>query len=526
MTNQDLTQQRALIDALRNPSVYDHPVELCEVVETHISWVILTGEYAYKIKKAVDLGFLDFSTLERRGHFCAEEIRLNGRFAPHFYLERVAITGSVQTPRLNGTGQVLEYAVKMRQFPQAQQLDRLTEAGQLTDALIDRLAEEVALFHGKIEAAPAGTPYGTPETVFEPVAENFVHLDECCTTDASRQQLAILKHWCESNHQRLRATFERRKRDGSVRECHGDLHLANMFQWGDDVVLFDCIEFNPNLRWIDVVSDLAFVTMDLRDRGHPEYARRLLNRYLEHTGDYAGLPVLAFYKVYRATVRAKVACIRLHQAKLSAAQRAEAQGDVDGYLNLAHSFTEMQPPVLLITHGFSGSGKTTLTTALLERMDLIRVRSDIERKRLFGVGALERTDSATDAGIYSAGASEQTYTKLAELAALILESGYSALVDATFLKRSQRERFRSLALRLGAPFLLVDFRAPAHVLRQRISQRQEVGTDASEATTAVLEHQLRSAEPLQHDELEDVVVVDSTRDDVSAMVLQRLVASR
>jgi predicted kinase len=195
---------------------------------------------------------------------------------------------------------------------------------------------------------------------------------------------------------------------------------------------------------------------------------------------------------------------------------------VDGYLSLAHGFTTMRPPLLMITRGFSGSGKTTLTTPLLEQMDLIRIRSDIERKRLFGLGALERTSSETEAGIYTPAAGAQTYAKLEELASIILESGYSALVDATCLKLHQRERFRKLAQRLQVPFLVLDFRAPATVLRQRIAGRERAGTDASEATLAVLEHQLDTAEPLQDDERDDVVVIDSTKDDASAKVLERL----
>lgn len=507
-----------LIRALQDSRLFDHPVMSFTVVETHISWVLLTGERAYKIKKPVDLGFLDFSTLAKRKHYCEEELRLNRRLAPQFYLEVVPICGSAATPQLRGDGEVIEYAVMMQQFPGEAQLERVAAAGRLLPRHIDNLAETVADFHARVDVASAELRYGEPLRVLQPVLENFDYLDACCTNLDDKDALAGLQYWCTTSHTRLTPLLQQRKAEGFVRECHGDMHLANMFLWQDKVMLYDCIEFNPELRWIDVISEIAFLTMDLRDRDHVALARRFLNRYLQHTGDYAGLALLDFYQVYRAMVRAKVACIRLHQSHLNEQQRRQAQQDTLQYLQLARQFTRPTSPALLITHGLSGSGKTFLTQALLEAMDVIRVRADIERKRLFGYAALASTGSAPNQGLYTPAASEQTYARLAGLARVVIDAGYTAIVDAAFLSRSRRDAFHQLALELKVPFLILNFQASEPTLRERIMARTAAGHDASEADLQVLAQQLQTREPLGEDELPYCINIDSETEGIGARI--------
>ena len=275
------------VAALLTPESFNHPVTRIELLETHISWVILTGPYAYKIKKPVNLGFLDFSTLAQRQHFCKEELRLNRRLAPDIYLDVILIRGTADSPHFGGAGDVIDYAVKMRQFPQAAQLDRLLQQDKLPSEYLDAIAEVVAQFHDNIEKASATSQYGEPAQVWQPVAENFAQIRERETRTALLKQLATLHDWSLSNFERLKPVFSQRKHDGFVRECHGDLHLRNIAWFEDKPLIFDCIEFNPDLRWIDVISDLTFLFMDLIDRAQPALAYRLLNRYLTHTGDYA-----------------------------------------------------------------------------------------------------------------------------------------------------------------------------------------------------------------------------------------------
>ena len=489
-----------LIAALQDPACYDHPVTAVEVVETHISWVLLAGDYAYKIKKPLDLGFLDFSTLEKRHRFCNEELRLNRRLAPQLYLEVVAITGTPEAPELNGAGAPIEYAVKMAQFPQEAQLDRVLARGELHTPHIDFVAAELAAFHGRIAAAGADSPFGTAERVYQPVGQNFDQIRPLIETD-DLAQLARLKTWSEQNYTMLKQGLHARKRDDFIRECHGDVHLANMALIDDRVVIFDCLEFNENLRWIDVMNEAAFLVMDLDDRGRPDFARRALNTYLEHTGDYAGLRVFRFYQVYRALVRAKVACIRLGQSGQSPQERGRIRQTYRGYADLAERYTEVGAPALIITHGPSGCGKTWLTQSLIETMDIIRVRSDVERKRLHGLEHLARSGSGIVTGLYTPEAGRQTYERLALLARTILGAGHAVIIDAAFLKREQRERLRTVADEMHVPFVILDVQAPEAVLRRRITQREQESRDASEAGLAVLDHQLATREPLGADEI-------------------------
>lgn len=507
---------------LLEPTAYPHPVDAVELIETHISWVLLAGGFAYKIKKPVDFGFLDFSTLEKRRFYCEEELRLNRRLAPNIYLEVLPLSGSPDNPLLGGTGKAFDYALKMRRFPQNIRLDHLLETNQLTAAHIDQLAWNLATFHLGLSPADASAPYGTPQRVLHPMEENFEQMRTSMMEPADLADLGRLHTWTRNEFDRLRPILERRKQSGFIRECHGDLHLGNIVLLDGEPVPFDCIEFNDNLRWIDVVSDLAFTVMDLMDRKRPDYARRLLNDWLEHTGDYEGLRLLRFYQVYRAMVRAKVAALRAVQPGLGPAALDSLRQEFRGYIALASRLARPATPTLLLAHGFSGSGKTTLTQPLVEQMEAIRLRSDVERKRLFGFQALEKSASGVESGIYTADATALTYRRLAELAVLVIEAGYPVVVDATFLRQEQREAFREQAGELGVPFAILDFRAKEETLRQRIRQRAQAGNDASEANLAVLEKQLAGAAPFGAEEKTSIVEIDTESPTASANMLNAL----
>jgi uncharacterized protein len=500
--------QARLVAALADPAAFGAQCGGVRHLETHISHVLLTGAYAYKIKKPVDLGFLDFTTLARRKFCCEQEIRLNRRLAPDIYLDVVAITGSVDRPVMGGDGPALEYAVRMREFPQAALASRMLARGALTLDHLDALAARVAQFHGEVERSGPGGPFGSPESVLRVALQNFTTVRPLLDDPQDRAMLEALHAWTLREHAARLHAFGHRREAGFVRECHGDLHLGNIAVVDDAVTIFDCIEFNDELRWIDVMSEVAFTVMDLADRGRPDLAHRFQNAYFELTGDYDGLAVFRFYLAYRALVRAKVACLRASQLPAGDA-KAALVAEYRGYVALAQHYTQPPEPALVVTHGLSGCGKTTLTQALLELSGAIRIRTDVERKRLHGMSARQRSTAGVDAGLYAPDVTDQTYRRALSLAETVVAAGRVAIVDGTFLQRWQRELFRARADALGLPFAIVAFAAPEAALRTRIAQRAARATDASDADLAVLDHQLRTQEPLSPLERACTIDVDA-----------------
>jgi aminoglycoside phosphotransferase family enzyme/predicted kinase len=490
--------KRTLATALMNPACYSHHVDEVRLTETHISWVLLTGRYAYKIKKPVRLPFLDFSTLPRRLHFCREELRLNRRLALELYLGVVPIGGSPRLPRV-GQKPAFEYAVKMRQFAPDARLDQRLAAKAVPRAALTEFATRLAKFHGRLPALdtdPAGQ-------VAQAAARQNVAALARQVRGRQRRALDTLRTWTDRECANLAAVFAQRTAAGAERECHGDLHLENLLWHHGSIVAYDALEFDPALREIDVVSEVSFLAMDLIAHGRPDLAYDFLNRYFEVSGDYAGIDVLRFYLVHRALVRAKVGAIKAAQA--GHVMRA------DPYIETAHALCRPAAPWLLITHGLSGSGKTTITDELVGRLRALRVRSDLERKRLHGLAADARTESGVGEGLYVAGATRLTYERLAQIADRTLRHGFNAIVDATFLSRAERWEFRQVAAFNGARFAILDCTAPAEELRRRIAARGKAGRDASEATFAVLEQQLAAHEPLDRAERRSAIHVDTGR---------------
>jgi uncharacterized protein len=492
--------QRRLVEALHLP-----------FVETHISYVLFDRGFAYKIKKAVQFPFLDFTTLAAREFFCREELRLNRPLAPSIYLDVVPITGTFDAPVIDpGTlidrharHQPIEFAVKMREFDQDGLLSRVIARDELTSERVDELASVVAAFHERAARVDEGTAYGEPRAILEDARQNFIAMSAADLDAADRGELERLAGWTEHEAARQTPAFIARKADGFVRECHGDLHLGNIALVDETegavrkVTLFDRIEFNPSMRWIDVMNDVAFVVMDLRDRNRPDLAARFLNAYLTRSGDYDGLVVLPFYIVYRAMVRAKVACLRVDQTAGDA--RSPLVAEFRGYVNLARRETMRAAPTVVITHGVSGAGKSTRAQALVDT-GAIAIRSDVERKRLFELPPDTRSHSPVGGGLYSADVDRRTYERLASLARTVVRAGYTVAVDAAFLKRWQRDLLRATASELGVRFVIADCSAPPSVLRERVMRRLDRGGDASEATLDVLASQLAGEEPLAPDE--------------------------
>lgn len=486
-----------------------------EVQETHISWIFLTDRYAYKVKKPVKNAFLDYSTLELRRRYCGEELRLDKRYAKDLYLSVVRITHADEGLRID-TQQIddqqtvevaaaCEYAVKMRRFPAQDLLSQRLEAGRVSVEQVTQFAIALANFHQAAAAANPAAGFGSAEQIRQDALDNLQALENV----SPRTTIADLKSWTLAVYEPLAEIFKGRQQQAKIRECHGDLHTGNIVWWQGRFVPFDGIEFNDSFRWIDILSDAAFLAMDLRAVGHTPLAYQFINSYLEQTGDYRDLQLLRWYMVYRALVRAKVAELAMRQHDSQSQEFQESCRDREQHIQLAAELTTAQSPSLHVMHGLSGSGKSTVAERIVGQFGAIRLRADVERKRLWDKSADYRPSESEKQRLYSPEMTARTYDQLETLARRLMAAGYSVVVDATFLKQKQRQQFHQLANELTVPFCIVDCTASIDTLRDRLRQRVADGSDASDADLQVLDHQLQSHEPLLPEEQQFVIFADA-----------------
>ena len=489
-----------------------HGVSQVQLIETHISWVLLTGKIVYKIKKPVNLGFVDFTTLEKRRHYCFEELHLNKRLAPSLYIDVVTLTGDATDVTVNGDGPILDYAVRLNQFDINDQFDVLISHHKLTLDHIQELAAIIADFHDGINLAAPDSQYGEPQTIHNATTDSYQHCLDLVHDAADIQRINTLKSWSDTEYAEIYDLLKARKHGGFIRECHGDLHLRNIAMFNGKITPFDCIEFNPDFRWIDVMSEVAFLVMDLMARGRQDMATIFLNEYLTRTGDFQGLACLRYYLVYRSMVRAKVEIIRASQIKRDPRHEHTALSNYYHFVDLASTFCRAEKPVIIITHGLSGSGKSTIARQLQQFILAIHLRSDVERKRLYNLKATDKSESAVDQGIYTKDASRKTYDQLFALADLIIRNNWNVIVDATFLQQHDRNRFRELAIQRHATFIILDCVATQTSLEQRIISRATEPSTVSEATLDVLHHQLAADQPVADYEQKYCIKLDTDRE--------------
>jgi aminoglycoside phosphotransferase family enzyme/predicted kinase len=513
-----LALQRRLIAGLHDPAAYAHPVSHVEQIDTHISTLLLAGDYVYKLKKPLAPGFLDFRSRRARHHFCVEELRLNQRTAPGIYLDVVPVLGSCARPRFGTAGETtaraLDWAVRMRRFDDHQLYAALAERSALTETHIDRLAQTLAAFHAAVAVAPP--PAGAPPQVLRWARANLAELLALPALQPQRPRLQALLDWSLARHAELAPLLAVRQTEGRVRVCHGDLHLGNIAWLNEAPLLFDALEFNAELREIDVISDLAFPVMDLLGRGLPALAWRLLNGWFEASGDFAGAALLGWLVVYRALVRAKVAALQAELLPADAPERLNLLAAAQQHIELAEQQAGLAThatPQLVLCWGLSGAGKSSVAQHIAEALGALRLRSDVERKRLYGLAPTARPDAAAASNppLYSQQATQRTYARLVELAGGLLGAGLSVVIDAASLKQAERRSFQALAQQMGAGFVMLECCAPDAVLRERISARQAAGQDASDATLAVLTLQQRIREPLAAAELAQAQQLDTDR---------------
>lgn len=492
-----------LVQHMLQPEFYPHPVEApIRLLQTHVSYVFLTGDYAYKLKKPVNFGFLDYSTLEKRQHFCQEELKLNQRGAALLYLEVVPVYQSGDTFQLEGSGEPVEYAVKMRQFPQDTLLSQVFERGELTEAVLRGLAEAIAQFHQAATTNDEIRSFGTVEAVRQPFDENYEQTAGFIGGPQTQAQFDGTQAYTDQFFATQADLLQQRIDGNWIRACHGDLHLNNICHWQDQLLLFDCIEFNKPFRFVDVMYDIAYIVMDLTAQGRTDLAATFISHYVEQTGDWEGLQILPLYVSRQAYVRAKVTSFLLGDPAIPEDVKQQASAKAAQYYTLAHDYVQPKPGRLILMAGLSGSGKSTTAQAISRQLGAIQLRSDAVRKHLAGIPLQQRGDDS----LYTPEISQKTYDRLLSLGILLAKQGYTVILDAKYDRVALREGAIAQSQAHDIPLNAVYCTAPEAVLQQRLEARQG---DIADATVAVLANQ--TMEPFGSDEAINVTTVDTTQ---------------
>ncbi len=493
-----------LIQQMTQPEFYSHPVtEPIQLVQTHVSYVLLTGEFAYKVKKPVNFGFLDFSTLEKRKHFCEEELRLNQRGAAELYLEVLPITQEGDRFRLGGTGEVVEYVVKMQQFPAGTLFSDLFDQGKLTGELLERLAQVLAQFHVSAVTNDYIRSFGQVSKIRLAIDENYEQTEKYIGGPQTQQQFDETRAYTDRLFAEQVDLFNQRIENNWIRECHGDVHLRNIALWNDKILLFDCIEFNEPFRFVDVMFDIAYIVMDLDARDRPDLSNLFLNAYLEQMGDWEGLQVLPLYLSRQSYVRAKVTSFLLDDPSIPASVKQECTVTASRYYRLAWEYTKSSQGRLILMAGLSGSGKSTVARRLAQKSGAIHIRSDAVRKHLAGIPLQEQGG----ASIYTPEMSQKTYNRLLDLGITLAKQGYSVILDAKYDRQAFRQAAIAQSQNHHLPLQILHCTAPSEVLQERLHQRQG---DISDATADLLSKQ--QMEPFTETEQPYVKTLDTTKD--------------
>lgn len=479
---------RTTLKSLMKPDAYPEEVTSVELIQTHVSYIFLTDQHAYKIKKPVDFRFLNFSTIDRRRFYCNEEVRLNRRLCPDIYEGVVELRETSDGAAFHGTGAILDYAVKMKRLPAERMLDKLVVAGTVTPATLREVSRVIAAFHLTALTSPSIADYGRLERIMYNWQENFEQTVIFENTTLPAHDREFIRSWVETFAAEHEAIFQQRVDGGFIRECDGDIHLENICLDDGAIHIFDCIEFNERFRCCDTAADIAFLLMDLDYHGRHDLAVDVIDEYVARTGDHALVALIDFYKVYRAFVRGKVESFRLNDSGIDPEEQALARQRAARYFRLARGYIERRRvmPSLFITCGLMGSGKSTLTAQLAFELGIASFNSDEVRKQLAGLSPCTPVRDAFGGGLYDRQSTEATYAELRRLAESQLQNGSSVIIDASFMHKNQRTPFILLAKRLSVPLVILHVVCSETELKRRLHERETEATSVSDGRVELL----------------------------------------
>jgi len=503
-----MSQLPELVKALLKPKAYPETPKRIELVQTQMSFVFLADDYVYKVKKPVNLGYLDYTTQEKRQFYCYREIELNRRLCPEVYLGVVPITRDRRAILVAGRGEVIEYAVKMRRLPREAMMDVLLVSNMVSPEMITSVAQKLVAFHHKAETNTNISAFGDIKAITQNTEENFSQTEKYIGNTISAAKYQHIKDYTHSFIKGNASVFGRRIAQGRIRDCHGDLHAAHIC-FVNDICIYDCIEFNDRFRYCDVASEVAFLAMDLDHYGRADLSRSFVNAYIDRSQDRELLELLNFYKCYRAYVRGKVESFKLDDPYIVPTEKKQATEIATSYFDLAHAYTRSRP-ILFITTGLVGTGKTFLAQALAKRLGLLVISSDITRKQLAGIPVTEHRFEELDTGIYSPEFSKKTYDKMFSKAKDSLCDGGSVIIDASFIKAEQRLKAKGLAEELGADFFIVECSLGEEAIKQRLARRlEEVST--SDGRWEIYQPQKRAFDPVVEVTPANHVIIDTSK---------------
>jgi len=499
-------EQSKIVECLKNPKFYGSHVESVEILQTHISYVFLTGTFAYKVKKPVNFGFLDFSTLDKRKFFCEEEIRLNRRLCPEIYLDVLPVTEKDDTLELDGCGKVVEYVLKMKEFPQEQIMTNLLKQGKIDEETVDRLCTILVDFYNSQTPSEDITKYGELRAVKQNIDENFEQTKSVIDVTIPKDTYEYLKEANTKFFESKKETFTNRMNESRIHDCHGDLHSGNIVVADDKIHIFDCIEFNKRFRFCDVASDIGFLAMDLDYLNHPYLSSYLIQKYVEKSNDTGIFDVLNFYKSYRAYVRGKVNGFQLSDPNIDQTKKNNIIETAKKYFDLSQYYASLfsldlhsTKPLLFLVNGITGTGKSTVALKIAVDYHAHQINTDVVRKELAGIDKFERHHDKLNTGLYDPKNVDFTYEKVMEKASNLLKKGENVVLDATFQKRKYREMAQHIAAKNHANLVIIQCTCPDEVVKKRLEQRLKKKS-VSDGRWEIYIQQKKTFEPFDPDE--------------------------